>query len=203
MLASFSLAMIAPVAQAAVISIDDLAESLQLCVTQFNQITSEGQFPPGCGNVIDITTPTPSNGISDILYVPSLEFLSFTFANQINWGADVYLYRYFQEPSEEGNEGGPSDLFVIQGIGGTTPDIVAFISDPGPLSGLVTDIVPLLPNSTATPLDLGTIGETGDWQLAFNTGVDQYYVRSDPEPATLALLGLGLAGLAFSRRRKQ
>jgi hypothetical protein len=94
---------------------------------------------------------------------------------------------------------------VIQGLGGTTPDSVTFISDPGPLgANPPTSIVPLLAGSTATPTDLGTVAETGGWQLAFDTGVDQYYIASEPdvpELSTWAMLTLGFAGLGYAGYR--
>jgi len=196
--ACLSLAMVAPVAQAAIVSIDDNTESLGLFVALQNKSTSGGEVLPGTGTPIDIATPTSSNGIDLINYNASLETLSFRFANQINWGSDVYFYRYFTGPSE-----GQSDLFVIQGLANTAPDYITFISDPGRLTGNITDIVPLLANSTATPQDLGALSE-GGWQLAFNTGVDQYYVRSDvttPEPNTLTVFGTGIAAMALLLRR--
>jgi hypothetical protein len=124
------LAMTAPVAQAGVISIDDRSEQLSLFVNKFNQQTVVGDptAPPGSGNLIDITTPTNSNGISNIQYNPTTETLSFKFANQINWGADSYFFSHFTDPS------GKSDLLVVQGFGGTTPDYVTFISDPGSIN---------------------------------------------------------------------
>jgi PEP-CTERM motif len=200
-----SLAVASPVAQAAVVSISDFApdETLGLNVALFNQITHPGAATPGSGASIDITTPTPSNGVSNIVYTPFPtlpERLSFTFANQINWNSDVYLYRYYSEPASEG--GGLSDLFVIQGLGGTTPDDITFLSDSGTLTGNISiDGPALLSGSTATPFNLGTTPESG-WQLAFDTGVDQYYINSTPEPATITMLGVGLLGFAFARRKR-
>jgi hypothetical protein len=195
--ACVSLALIAPSAQAGTLSIDDLSEGLALYVNAFNMSTNPGDFPPGSGAQIDITTPTPSNGISAIVYNAPLETLSFTFANQSPWPSDVYFYAFIN-----GTEGGPpgtlqpSDLFVIQGQGGQNPDYITFISDPGPVSGDVTSIVPVLfPN--AVPTDVGPLTETGAYQLVFNTGPDQYYFRSDvPEPSALALFGAGIATMA-------
>ena len=199
-----ALASVAPVAQASYLSIDDQTDALSLSVDQAANTTTAPNPTPGSGAVIDITTPTPSNGISGIVYNPAAESLSFTFVNHFNWNSNVYFYRYFTEPANEG--GGLSDLFVIQGIGGTTPDLVTFISDtdPGTLTGNITQDGPTVPNGV-TPVDLGTLGETGDWQLAYNTGPDQYYIRSDivPEPASLALLGAGLFGVAFARRKRR
>jgi hypothetical protein len=205
-MACFLFLLAVPAAPAGIISIDDSspAETLSLFVNLPTTSTHPGDAPPGSGSPIDIITPTPSNGISNISYNQPQETLSFKFANQIPWASDVYFYQYYTEP---GTGGQRSDLFVIQGYGGQAPDYISFISDPGPLSGPVTSSVPLLPNSTATPSQIGApIDETGAYQLAFDTGVDQYYIRSDtevPEPASFILVSIAGAAGYWWRKRKR
>lgn len=47
------------------------------------------------------------------------------------------------------------------------------------------------------------VGQPDDSQLSSGIMVDNVRLRNVPEPTTLALLSLGLAGLAFTRRRRQ
>jgi hypothetical protein len=194
--------------QAAIISIDDQSQNLALFVNGPTTVTVPGSFPPGSGNPVDIITPTPSNGISAINYNPSAGSLSFTFANQVNWSADVFFYAYYTSPGDvtASNPQGYSDLFVIQGLVGTAPDHITFLSSDSLTGNILTDGPALLAGSTATRINVGPALETGDWQLAFNTGVDQYYIRSGevPLPATLPLFATGLVGFGLlSWRRKK
>jgi hypothetical protein len=55
-------------------------------------------------------------------------------------------------------------------------------------------------NNTTTSNTPGNCNESLQWRLVGTTGIDNPG-GSVPEPATLALLGLGLAGLAVRRRR--
>ena len=201
--ATVALGLSAPGARAATLSINDSSESetVTLNVAAWNQITAPGDYAPGSGDSIPLPAgggawSDAAHGLSDGNYVPNVpgtesgETLSFTFVNQINWGGNVYLYRYYTETSNPG-AGGYSDLFVIQGRGDTTPDYITFISRDGLTGDPVTDGVANL--FGAAPFDLGAQKETGGWQLAYNTGVDQYYIASDaPGPVP----GAGLAGLA-------
>jgi hypothetical protein len=137
--------------------------------------------------------------LAGVSYNQLTETLSFIFPDQVNWTKNTYAYQYFTEPGTTGY----SDLFVIQGLAGTTTDYVTFISDPG--------FIPNPPNVTfsvsnitgTTPQEISApVLETGGWQLAYNTGVDQFYIQSDvPEPDTLSLLALGVGLLGFRRRK--
>jgi hypothetical protein len=151
----FALMFAAPVAKAAVISIHDATEAVSLQVAAPFQITSPGDVAPGTGNIVNLSSPASlaANNIASASLVG--ETLSFTFINQVNWGSDVYLYRRFTEPASEGF-GGVSDLFVIQGRAGTTPDLVTFVSDETGTLGDLTeaDILSLVPNLTGPRLPI-------------------------------------------------
>ena len=205
--ATAALGLAAPAAQAATVSINDLTDTLTLQVAAPTSITSPGNPPAGTGVQIDLLHPANpingANGISNINYNQANETLAFTFANQIPWGSNVFFYQYYTEAG-----GGLSDLFVTQGIGGQNPDWITFISQPGPLTGNpVADLAAagFSPLTNTTPLNLGNTPETGAFQLAFDTGVDQYWIASAPGPVPGAgfagLATLALAGLCAKTRR--
>jgi len=56
-------------------------------------------------------------------------------------------------------------------------------------------------NATPIPIEQHWNQRPGNWSVWFD-GVDSVTPPSVPEPASLALLGIGLAGLGFARRRR-
>ena len=76
-----ALVSVGPVAQASVLSIDDLTNSLSLFVNQPDTSTNPGDFPPGSGALV--SSNDAGNKIS--AFQSSQEALSFTFGDQSPW----------------------------------------------------------------------------------------------------------------------
>lgn len=72
--------------------------------------------------------------------------------------------------------------------------------DPNPYTPYTFDLFPFVTGGTTYKLRFGEV----DNQFFFQQGADNVSLLADtgqvPEPTTLALLGLGIAGVAFSRR---
>ena len=106
------------------------------------------------------------------------------------------------------------DIFVSE-VGGATETANVFVSSD---SGLTFTLLGVATTATVSGFDLASIGYTSNvnavkivgldnfggspgFDLAFVQGLEGSSVRV-PEPASLALLGIGLAGLGAMRRRK-
>ena len=127
---SLALMTAAPLANAAVISINDFAknETLSVQVRAPFQRTSPGDFLPGTGSFVDFTSQASldaNNMISGSIVGERGSTSPFATRST---GDRTYIYiGVLRNPRVKGFTG-ISDVFVIQEFGGTTPDIVTFIS---------------------------------------------------------------------------
>ncbi len=101
--------------------------------------------------------------------------------------------------------------FFLDGTGGSYGIPFVHASN-APLSGSPQDganglmLYANVVGGTFNPLSVGTwssFGPNGGWDKPSDVNVQVFGTATVPEPPTLVLFGLGLAGLAFSRRRKQ
>jgi hypothetical protein len=143
------------------------------------------------GESIVVTfTSTGSGSIGTITNTGESVIIPYTLIGGV-WAGNTFIATQLIDPAGSDDPFGTvSDLWTFRTFDGTPNTIITFSSDPADLS------VP--PGA----LLLDRVVETGSYQRLIQ-GFINVDVRSDvPEPGSMALLGLGLAGLGFSRRKQ-
>jgi PEP-CTERM motif len=143
------------------------------------------------GEAIVVTFTSTGNGsIGTITNTGESVVIPYTLIDSV-WAGNTFIATQLIDPAESDDTFGTvSDLWTFRTFDATPNTIIAFSSDPADLS------VP--PGG----LLLNPVVEAGTYQRLIQ-GFVNVDVRSDvPEPGSMALLGLGLAGLGFSRRKR-